>query len=74
VDKNKLHPLLVAPVENNTPQSRQAQLEALDGCSRLRPIFDELASKYDALLTPTAADEAPQGMKTGDAVRAILAT
>lgn len=28
----------------------------------MRPIMDELASQYSALLTPSAVDEAPRGL------------
>ncbi|KAG4439657.1 hypothetical protein IFR05_004854 [Cadophora sp. M221] len=44
------------------------QLEAYDGCAKLRPVWDEIASRYDAVLTPSVPDEAPVGIKsTGDA-------
>jgi hypothetical protein len=60
---------IVGHVENTTKLSRKAQLESYDGCARLRPVFDELASKYDAVITPSVVDEAPVGIaNTGDAV------
>jgi hypothetical protein len=56
-------------VENTTKLSRKAQLESYDGCARLRPVWDEIASKYDAVITPSAVDEAPVGIaRTGDPV------
>ncbi len=56
-------------MENTTRLSRKAQLESYDGCARLRPVWDEIASKYDGIITPSAVDEAPLGVEnTGDAV------
>ena len=56
-------------VENFTQLSRKAQLEAYDGCARLRPVWDNIASNYDAVITPSVVDEAPLGLEsTGDAV------
>jgi hypothetical protein len=67
--KDKLHPLIKGHVENSTSLSRKAQLESYDGCARLRPVWDDIASKYDAVLTPSVVDEAPVGIEnTGDAV------
>lgn len=66
--RDKLDELLVGHVENATKLSRKAQLESYDGCARLRPVFDSIASKYDAIITPTAPDVAPVGMQTGDGV------
>jgi hypothetical protein len=64
--KDKMHPMLH---ENHTKLTRKAQLEAYDGCARLRPVWDEIASKYDAVFTPGVTDEAPVGIEsTGDAV------
>lgn len=61
--------MLHAHVENHTKLSRQAQLEAYDNCARLRPVFDAIAAKYDAVITPSVVDEAPVGIeRTGDAV------
>lgn len=65
--KDKLHPGLVDYIED-TKLTRKEILEAYDGCVRLRPVFDEIAVKYDVIITPTAPDEAPEGFKTGDGV------
>ncbi|KAE9381858.1 amidase family protein [Stipitochalara longipes BDJ] len=66
--KDKMHPMLHGHVENHTKLTRKAQLEAYDGCARLRPVWDEIASKYDAVFTPGVVDEAPVGIEsTGDA-------
>jgi hypothetical protein len=67
--KEKLHDSIRGHVENSTMLSRKAQLEAYDGCAALRPIWDKLASQYDAVLTPSVIDVAPIGLEnTGDAV------
>ena len=44
-----------------------ALLAALDIAAACRAQFDEIASHYDAVLTPSARGEAPQGDTTGDA-------
>lgn len=70
--KDRLNPKIASMVENPKKLTRKAQLDSYDGCARLRPIWDEIASKYDAVLTPSARDEAPVGIaSTGDAVSSI---
>jgi hypothetical protein len=60
---------MIGHVENISKLSRKDQLEAYDGCARLRPVWDELAEKYDAIITPSVPDIAPLGLgNTGDAV------
>jgi len=60
---------LLDSVENKSKLTRKAQLESYDGCARLRPVWDEIAEKYDAVITPSVVDEAPLGIEsTGDAV------
>jgi hypothetical protein len=62
-------------VENHSKLTRKAQLESYDGCARLRPVWDEIASRYDAVFTPSVVDEAPVGLAhTGDAVRPLLSS
>lgn len=39
--------------------SRAAYTAAYDGIAAARPIFDEVAARYTAILTPSATDEAP---------------
>ncbi|OWP02981.1 hypothetical protein B2J93_3561 [Marssonina coronariae] len=66
--KDKLDPLIQGQVENASKLPRKAQLEAYDGCARLRPVWDDIASTFDAVLTPSVPDEAPLGIaSTGDA-------
>ena len=68
-DKTLLHEDLVGFVENKSNLSRKNQLEAYDSLARLRPIWDEIASKYDVVITPSVPDEAPLGLEnTGDMV------
>ncbi|KAE8449358.1 hypothetical protein EG329_008259 [Mollisiaceae sp. DMI_Dod_QoI] len=67
--KDKMHTMLHGHVENSSKLSRKAQLEAYDGCAKLRPVWDEIAGNYDAVFTPSVVDEAPVGIeRTGDAV------
>lgn len=75
-DKERLDPSLCEHVENVNNVSRKTLLEAYDGCARLRPVWDRIASEYDAVLTPSVPDEAPLGLEwTGDAVsRGFLMT
>ncbi|KAF2101792.1 amidase [Rhizodiscina lignyota] len=68
LSKDLLHDIMQGHVENKKNVSRKAQLEAYDGSAKLRPVWDDIASKYDAVLTPSAVDEAPKGLdNTGDA-------
>lgn len=58
----------MAQVENHAKVSRQALLDSLDGSARLRPIWDQFAVQYDAIITPSVPDVAPEGLEyTGDA-------
>jgi Asp-tRNA(Asn)/Glu-tRNA(Gln) amidotransferase A subunit family amidase len=42
---------------------------ALDKAAALRPAFDEIAHRFDAILTPSAPGEAPVGLaSTGDSI------
>jgi hypothetical protein len=64
-----MHSSLQDHVNNASGLSRKKQLEAYDGCAKLRPVWDKIASKYDAIFTPGVVDEAPVGISsTGDAV------
>jgi hypothetical protein len=64
-----MHASFWGQVENASKLSRKAQLESYDGCARLRPVWDEIAGKYDAVFTPSVPDEATVGIdNTGDAV------
>lgn len=72
VSKDQLTKVGVNAVEDKTNTTRKALLESYDGCSRLRPVWDELASKYDAVITPSTVDDAPRGLEyTGDHVSTI---
>lgn len=74
IDKTKIHDDIVGHVENRKNISHKDQLEAYDGCARLRPIWDELSSKYDVVFTPSVVDEAPLGTgNTGDMVTSSFA-
>ena len=66
IDKSKLHDDIAGYVENQDNVTHKAQLEAYDNCARLRPAWDDLANKYDVILTPSIVDEPPPGYNTGD--------
>lgn len=71
--KDKLTQVGVDNVENKRNVSRKSLLESIDGSAALRPVWDELASKYDAVITPSAVDEAPRGLsRTGDPVSVLF--
>lgn len=59
---------LVGHVENRQGFSRADQTKAFDRIAAARPIVDEIAGRYAALLTPSVVDEAPLGISfTGSA-------
>ena len=67
--KDQLHDDIQGHVENRTGLSRRQQLEAYDNCARLRPVWDQIATQYDFVVTPSVIDEAPLGLEhTGDMV------
>jgi Asp-tRNA(Asn)/Glu-tRNA(Gln) amidotransferase A subunit family amidase len=57
-----LHPTLRAFAENAAGLSRAALRQAYDVAAACRAVFDQLASAYDAVLTPSAVGEAPEGL------------
>jgi hypothetical protein len=65
---------IVTLVESTALPSRKKLLEAHNGIARLRSEWDSIASQYDIVLTPSAVDEAPEGLEsTGTAVRLLSA-
>lgn len=69
LSKDKLHPSLLSHVKNERNLSNKTFLESLDGCARLRPVWDDFASRYDIVIAPSVPDEAPRGLEfTGDQV------
>jgi len=59
-DRTKINEQRIAGfVEQGHETSREAQLQASDNLARLRPIFDEIASRYAIVITPSVVDEAP---------------
>ncbi|RJE21239.1 hypothetical protein PHISCL_06421 [Aspergillus sclerotialis] len=67
VSKDQLTKVGVDAVENKTNTTRKTLLESYDGCARLRPVWDEISRKYDAVITPSTVDDAPRGLEyTGD--------
>ncbi|KAF2705446.1 Asp-tRNA Asn/Glu-tRNA Gln amidotransferas-like protein subunit A [Pleomassaria siparia CBS 279.74] len=66
--KDKLDPLLLGHVHNAGKHTRKDQLRAFDELAAMRPKMDALADKYDAIIGPSALDEAPVGhSSTGSA-------
>jgi Asp-tRNA(Asn)/Glu-tRNA(Gln) amidotransferase A subunit family amidase len=67
--QSKVHADVTAVVEGklHPSPSKAEYLKAIDELARLRPIFDEIASEYDAIVTPSAPGAAPEGLEwTGD--------
>ncbi|KAM3453412.1 hypothetical protein MY3296_003820 [Beauveria thailandica] len=60
-----LSALLAGFAETSGGYSHREYLEALDSMAALRPRVDALLAGYDAVLTPSAPDEAPLGATTG---------
>ncbi|KAM3500392.1 hypothetical protein MY10362_006430 [Beauveria mimosiformis] len=60
-----LSALLAGFAETSGGYSHREYLEALDNIAALRPRVDALLAGYDAVLTPSAPDEAPLGATTG---------
>ena len=68
VDKTRIADQLVGHVENRLKISRAAQVKAFDDIAAARPVVDGMLSQYDAVLTPSVPDEAPEGIEsTGSA-------
>ncbi|CAK7217409.1 hypothetical protein SEUCBS140593_003197, partial [Sporothrix eucalyptigena] len=59
--KAELDKFLVGHVENRLGLTRAAQAKAFDNIAAARPVVDEIAGRYAALLTPSVVDEAPVG-------------
>ncbi|WP_423958153.1 amidase [Bradyrhizobium sp.] len=62
-----LHDDVAALAKNSKGISKSALLTALDAAAACRVTFDAIAAGYDAVLTPSARGEAPEGTKTGEA-------
>ncbi|KAI1070771.1 hypothetical protein LB507_006740 [Fusarium sp. FIESC RH6] len=68
VDKTRIADQLVGHVENRMKITRAAQVKAFDDIAAARPVVDGMLSQYDAVLTPSVPDEAPEGIEsTGSA-------
>ncbi|KAK5110429.1 hypothetical protein LTR62_005780 [Meristemomyces frigidus] len=67
--KDQLDQSLIEHVEETHGYTRRDYLEAYDGVAALRPKWDEIASRYDAVIVPSVPDEAPEGIaSTGNAI------
>ncbi|KAK0709242.1 amidase signature domain-containing protein [Lasiosphaeria miniovina] len=58
----KLDPRIRAFVDDAPKNSRSDVQQAFDYYAALRPVLDEIAGRYSALMTPSAIDEAPLGL------------
>lgn len=56
-----LYPEMIGILTNTDRQTRADLVRAQDLAARCRARFDEMASPFDAVLTPSAAGEAPVG-------------
>lgn len=63
LDKSKLHPETRSMVESPSEYTRQELLQARDRYARMRPVFDQIAANYSAIITPSAVDEATLGLQ-----------
>ncbi|KAF4993079.1 hypothetical protein FGRMN_6694 [Fusarium graminum] len=69
--KHRLGERLIQWVNDTHRLTREEKLEAYDGLAALRPRFDKMADKYDAVIVPSVVGEAPEGLViTGDPVLA----
>ncbi|EME38463.1 hypothetical protein DOTSEDRAFT_29506 [Dothistroma septosporum NZE10] len=69
IAKDKLSDFLQGHVEEVHGYTRKDFLEAFDGVAALRPKWDAIADRYDAVVMPSVPDEAPEGLKsTGSAI------
>ena len=59
-----LHDDFKADAENRRGITTVQLAEALDILAASRPVFDRMASGYDAVLTPAAPGEAPQSLES----------
>ncbi|KAF4973682.1 hypothetical protein FSARC_71 [Fusarium sarcochroum] len=67
-DKSQIADQLIGHVENHSKISRAAQVKAFDDIASARPVVDAMLARYDAVLTPSVPDEAPEGIdSTGSA-------
>lgn len=63
---DSLNPDFAGHVRNTDGYTRDAIRRANDHVAAARPVFDDLAGAFDAVLTPAAIGEAPVGEATGD--------
>jgi Asp-tRNA(Asn)/Glu-tRNA(Gln) amidotransferase A subunit family amidase len=60
--KLALAPSIRHIVENSGNVTHKEHIDAQDRLASLRSVIDKLAAKYDAIVTPSAVDEAPLGL------------
>jgi Asp-tRNA(Asn)/Glu-tRNA(Gln) amidotransferase A subunit family amidase len=73
--RDRLHVEFRDKVENKTGVTPKSLAEAYDLAGACRPAFDRIAANFDAVLTPSAPGEAPEGLGwTGDWVFNVMWT
>lgn len=61
MDKTKLHPQIRSLVENRANYTRKERVGALDKYASMRPVFDNIAANYSAIITPSLLMRLPLG-------------
>jgi Asp-tRNA(Asn)/Glu-tRNA(Gln) amidotransferase A subunit family amidase len=61
---SSLHPVLRSRVENQERITRRDLRQAYNVAAQCRALFDELCGDFDAVLTPSAPGEAPEGFES----------
>ena len=56
---DQLDPWVTKHVVNDTATTRKEQLDSYDNIARLRPVIDDIANRYTAIITPSVTEEAP---------------
>ncbi|KAF5983279.1 amidase [Fusarium coicis] len=64
VRKDQIGQVLIEHVKNSDNFTRKTQLMASDSLAAMRPVFDEIASEYAAIITPSVPDEASVGLES----------
>ena len=75
LDKDQLSRKIRGLVENKSNFTLKDIVRAIDRYAAMRPIFDDFADDYSAIITPSATDVAPLGLEDmGDAAFNFLWT
>lgn len=61
ITKDSLHHTLISHAENKHGFTHKQYIDTVDSIAALRPIMDQFAGRYTALITPSVVGEAPVG-------------